>query len=51
MTRRKTFKADRELDIARADDVLNLEIRELGVKAKLLDDSCVFTRRQSRVLE
>ena len=51
MTRRKALQTDGELDIARADNVLDLEVRELGVKAKLLDDSCVFTRRQARVLE
>lgn len=50
MTRRKAFKTNWELDIARADNVLDLEIRELGVKAELLDDSCVFARRQARVL-
>ena len=51
MARRKAFETDRELDIARADNVLDLEVRELGVKPELLDDSCVFTRRQARVLE
>ena len=51
MTRRKAFKANWKLDIARADDVLDLEIRKLSVKAELLDDSCVFARRQARVLE
>ena len=51
MTRRKALQTDRELDVARADNVLDLKVRELGVKAKLLDDSCVFTRRQARVLE
>ena len=51
MTRRKAFKTNWELYIARADDVLDLEIRELGVEAKLLDDPCVFARRQTRVLE
>ena len=51
MTRCKAFETNRELDIARADNVLDLEIRELGVEAELLDDSCVFTRRQARVLE
>ena len=50
MTRRKAFKTDWELDVARADDVLDLEVRELSVEAKLLDDTCVFTRRQARVL-
>lgn len=51
MTRRKAFKTDGELDIARADNVLDLEIRKLGVKAELLNDSRVFTRRQARVLD
>ena len=51
MTRRKAFKTDGELDIARAHNVLNLEISKLGIEAKLLDDPCVFTRRQARVLE
>lgn len=50
MTRRKAFKTNWELDIAGADNVLDLEIRELGVKAELLDDSCVFARRQARVV-
>ena len=50
MTRRKAFETNWELDIAGADNVLDLEIRELSVEAKLLDDTCVFTRRQSRIL-
>ena len=51
MARRKALETDGELDIARADNVLDLEVRELGVKPEFLDDSCVFTRRQARVLE
>lgn len=51
MTRRKALKTDWKLDIAGADDVLDLEIRKLGVKAELLDNSCVFARRQARVLK
>ena len=50
MTRRKAFKTDWELDIARADNVLDLEIRELSVEAKLLNDTCVFPRGQARIL-
>ena len=50
VTRRKAFETNWELDIARADDVLDLEIRELSVEAKLLNDTCVFTRRQARIL-
>ena len=44
MTAGKTFETDRKLDIAGADDVLDLEIRELGVEAKLLDDTSIFAR-------
>ena len=50
VTRRKAFETNWELDIARADNVLDLEIRELSVEAKLLNDTCVFTRRQARIL-
>lgn len=50
MTRSKAFKTDWELDVARADNVLDLEIRKLGIKAELLDDTCVLARRQARVL-
>ena len=50
MTRRKAFKTDWKLDITRADNVLDLEVRELGVKTKLLDNACVFARRQPRIL-
>ena len=51
VTRRKAFKTDWELDVARANNVLNLEIRELSVEPELLNDSCVFARCQARVLE
>ena len=40
----KTFQSDWELDVTRADNVLNLEIRELGTEAEFLDDSSVFAR-------
>ena len=50
VTGRKTFETNWKLDIARADNVLDLEIRELSVEAKLLNDTCVFTRRQARIL-
>ena len=39
----KTLQTDRELDITRGDDVLDLELRELGIKAELLDDTYVST--------
>jgi hypothetical protein len=38
----QTFEADRELDVARADNILDLEVGELRVEAKLLDDTSVF---------
>jgi len=38
----KTLKTNRELDVARANNVLNLEVGELGVEPKLLNDSSVF---------
>jgi hypothetical protein len=46
----KTFQTDRELDIARANDVLNLEVGELCVEAELLDDTSVLARSQLRVV-
>jgi len=46
----QTLQTDRELDVARADDVLDLEIRELGIEAELLDDTRVLPRRQFRVI-
>lgn len=46
VTRSKTFETDRKLDVAGADNVLNLEIRELGVEAELLDDTGIFARGQ-----
>ena len=44
MTAGKTFETDRELDVARADNVLDLEIREFCVEAKLLYDTSIFAR-------
>jgi hypothetical protein len=38
----QAFKTDRELDVARADNVLDLEVRELRVEAKLLNDTSVL---------
>ena len=47
---RKTLQADGELDVTTADDVLNLELRELGVEAELLDNTRILARRQPRVV-
>ena len=46
MTRSQTLQADGELDIARSHNVLNLEVGELGVESKFLDDPSVLARRQ-----
>jgi hypothetical protein len=43
MARCKTLQADRELDVARANDVLDLEVRELCVEAELLDDARILS--------
>jgi len=50
MLRRKTFQTDRELDVARADDVLDLEIGELGIEAQFLDNPSVLARSKLRVI-
>jgi len=44
MARSKTFKTDWKLDIARADDVLDLEVGELGIESELLNDSRILSR-------
>ena len=41
MTVHKTLKMDWELDVTTANNILNLEFRNLGVNAKLLDNACV----------
>lgn len=46
----QTLEADGELDVARADNVLDLEVGELGVEAELLDDARILARRQLGVI-
>lgn len=46
----KTFETDGELDVARADNVLNLEVGELGVEAELLDDARILARGELGVI-
>ena len=50
MLGRKTFETNRELDIARPNDVLDLEIRELGIKPQLLDDAGVLAAGKFAVI-
>src|SRR6266481_4672784 len=45
----ETLDIDLKLDIAAAHDILNLEFRKLGVKAKLLDNARVLARCQARI--
>ena len=47
---REALQTNGELHVATADDVLDLEFRELGIEAELLDDPCIFARRQPRVV-
>ena len=46
----KTLETDRELDIARSHDVLDLEVGELGVEAELLNNPCVFAGSEFGVI-
>ena len=50
MARCQTLKTDGELDVARSDDVLDLEIRKLGIKAKLLNDTGILARGKLGVI-
>ena len=50
MARCKTFETDWEFDVARADDVLDLEVCELGIETELLDDPGIFARGKLRVV-
>lgn len=50
MTTREAFQADGKFNIARANNVLDLEIYELGVEPKLLNDPSVFTRGELGVI-
>jgi len=43
MARGQTFETNGELDIARTNNVLDLEIRKLCVEAELLDDTSVLS--------
>ena len=47
---RETLKTNGELHVTRADDVLDLELGELGVEPELLDDTRIFAARQTRVV-
>ena len=46
MARCQSLQANGELDVTGANDVLDLEIRELRIEAKLLDDTGILSRRK-----
>lgn len=46
----QTLQPNGELDVARPDDVLDLEVCELRIEPELLDDTRVFARGQLRVV-
>jgi len=50
MLRGQTLEANGELDVARADDVLDFEVGELGIEAELLDDARILARGKLRVI-
>lgn len=47
---RETLKTNGELHVTRTDNVLDLEFREFGIEAKLLDDARILARRKTRVI-
>jgi hypothetical protein len=50
MLGRQTLETNGELDVTRPNDVLNLEVGELGIEAELLDDARVLARGKLRVI-
>ena len=50
MPRCETLQSNGELNVARPNNVLYLEIGELGVEAELLDDASVFARGKATVI-
>ena len=50
MSAGQPLKTDGELDVARSDNVLDFEIRELGIEPQLLDDPRVFAGRQLGII-
>lgn len=50
MARGQTLETNGKLDVAGADNVLDLEIRELRIEPKLLNDPGIFARCKLRVI-
>jgi hypothetical protein len=47
---REALETNRELHVAAAHDILDLELREPGLETKFLDDARVFARREAGVV-
>ena len=50
MLRGEALQADGEADVAATNDVLDLEVCELRVETKLLDDARIFARGKLGVI-
>jgi hypothetical protein len=50
MLRAETLKTNGKLDVARTDNILDLEVRELGIEAQLLDDASILARSKLGVV-
>ncbi len=50
MARSQPLQTNGELDVARADNVLDLEVGELRVEAELLNDTGIFARCKLRIV-
>lgn len=50
MARSQALKTNGEFDVARANDVLDLEVRELRIEAKLLNDASIFSGCQLGII-
>lgn len=50
VARSKTLETNGKLNVARADNVLDLEVGELGVETEFLDDTRILARGKLRVI-
>jgi len=50
MARCQTLETNRKLDVARANNVLDLEVGEFGVETELLNDTSILARRKLRIV-
>ena len=50
MSRGQSLQANGELDVAGANDVLDLEVRKLGIESELLDNTSVLAGCKTAVI-